>query len=294
MKKYVMKWVWLLSLIHISTLIRDKEAKVLTEKSTSLSLPAFTDTVVTIAINNIRDFELWSPNTPNVYYVENSLMESGVLLDHITQPMGFRWFSFDASNGFFINGENVKLMGANRHQDRVPYGNALSNDMHRQDMQLLKEMGANFLRNAHYPQAEEILRSADEMGFVVWEETPLVNEVTISEAHTENAMLMVKEMIKQHYNHPSIFIWAYMNEIYWAHRFKPEEELPARNAYTLELTQQLENLVREMDPYRYTAIAMHNYPLYDESGIGAIPMIAGWNLYQMCIRDRWGQSWGWS
>ncbi len=275
------------SKLQLTTLIRDKEAKVLTEKSTSLSLPAFTDTVVTIAINNIRDFELWSPNTPNVYYVENSLMESGVLLDHITQPMGFRWFSFDASNGFFINGENVKLMGANRHQDRVPYGNALSNDMHRQDMQLLKEMGANFLRNAHYPQAEEILRSADEMGFVVWEETPLVNEVTISEAHTENAMLMVKEMIKQHYNHPSIFIWAYMNEIYWAHRFKPEEELPARNAYTLELTQQLENLVREMDPYRYTAIAMHNYPLYDESGIGAIPMIAGWNLYHGWYYDEY-------
>lgn len=267
------------SKLQLKTLIRDKKAQVLTEKLTSISLPALSDTFITVPIKNIRNFDLWSPDNPNVYYVENTLMESGIVLDNITQPMGFRWFSFDPSNGFFINGENLKLMGANRHQDRVPFGNALTNDMHRQDMQILKDMGTNFLRNAHYPQVNEILRNADEMGFVVWEETPLVNEVTISEEHTENAKLMVKEMIKQHYNHPSIFIWAYMNEIYWAHRFKPEEELPARNAYTLELAQELENLVREMDPYRYTSIAMHNYPLYDESGIGSIPMIAGWNLY---------------
>lgn len=275
------------STLQLQTFVRDGEARLFAEKSTFISLPAFADSIVTIEINNNRNFKLWSPDHPNMYYVESTLSESGKITDNITQPLGFRWFRFDPDNGFFINGKNVKLMGANRHQDRVPYGNALSNDMHRQDIQLLKDMGANFLRNAHYPQSDEILKSADEMGFVVWEEIPLVNEVTISETHTENAVTMLKEMIKQHYNHPSVIIWAYMNEIYWAHRFKPEEELPARNTYTLELTQKLENIAREMDTYRYTAIAMHNYPLYDESGIGSIPMIAGWNLYHGWYYDEY-------
>lgn len=275
------------SALQLESFIRDKNGRLLAEKTTSVALPAFADSIVSVKINNIRDIELWSPDNPNVYSVKSTLSESGALLDNITQPLGFRWFRFDPADGFSINDKNVKLMGANRHQDRVPFGNALSNDMHRQDMRLLKEMGANFLRNAHYPQSDEVLKSADEMGFVVWEETPLVNEITISEAHTQNAVVMLKEMIKQHYNHPSVIIWAYMNEIYWAHRFKPEEELPARNAYTLELTQQLENIAREMDPYRYTAIAMHNYPLYDVSGIGSIPMISAWNLYHGWYYDEY-------
>ncbi|HMR19742.1 MAG TPA: glycoside hydrolase family 2 TIM barrel-domain containing protein, partial [Sphingobacterium sp.] len=127
--------------------------------------------------------------------------------------------------------------------------------------------------------AREVLDMADELGLVVWEEIPLVNEVTRNETYSEIAHQMLREMIKQHYNHPSIMIWAYMNEIYWAHRFKPEEELPSRNKYTIELARSLEKVCREMDPQRYTAMAMHNYPAYEETGIGDIPMIAGWNLY---------------
>lgn len=263
----------------LETLIKKNAESVLAEKRSNVTLEAASDMTFKVTFKEIENFELWSTENPVVYHLESSLQEKGKILDNLTQPLGFRWFHFDANEGFFLNGKSVKLMGANRHQDRIPYGNALSDDMHRQDMQLLKNMGANFLRNAHYPQATEILDNADQLGFVVWEEIPLVNEITIGEKHVQNAENMLKEMIKQHYNHPSIFIWAYMNEIYWAHRFKPEQELPARNKATLELVQHLENLTREADPYRYTAIAMHNYPLYNESGIGDIPMIAGWNLY---------------
>ncbi len=273
--------------LQLETFIKKDISSTIATKTTFVTINPDAEKVISVDLPNVKGYELWSPSNPNMYYVESHLKNGSELLDNLTQPLGFRWFSFTPEKGFFINGENVKLMGANRHQDRIPYGNALSDDMHRQDLQLLKEMGANFLRNAHYPQADEVLKTADELGFVVWEETPLVNEVTISEPHTENSVLMLKEMIKQHYNHPSIIIWAYMNEIYWAHRFKPEEELPARNEYTLQLTQQLENIVREMDPYRYTAIAMHNYPLYDESGIGSIPMIAGWNLYHGWYYDEY-------
>lgn len=273
--------------LSLETSIKKDIESVLAEKRSNVIVEASSDMIFKVTFKNVENFELWSTEKPVVYYVESSLKENGKTLDNLTQPLGFRWFSFDANKGFFLNGKNVKLIGANRHQDRIPYGNALSDDMHRQDMQLLKEMGANFLRNAHYPQATEILDNSDQLGFVVWEEIPLVNEVNVSEEHNQNAENMLKEMIKQHYNHPSIFIWAYMNEIYWAHRFKPEQEIPIRNKATLELTQRLENLTRQTDPYRYTAIAMHNYPLYDESGIGDIPMIAGWNLYHGWYYDKY-------
>ncbi|MFK8266599.1 glycoside hydrolase family 2 TIM barrel-domain containing protein [Capnocytophaga cynodegmi] len=273
--------------LSLETSIKKDTESVLAEKKSNVTIEASSNMIFKVTFKNVENFELWSTEKPVVYYVESSLKENGKTLDNLTQPLGFRWFSFDANKGFFLNEKNVKLIGANRHQDRIPYGNALSNDMHRQDMQLLKEMGANFLRNAHYPQATEILDNSDQLGFVVWEEIPLVNEVNVSEEHNQNAENMLKEMIKQHYNHPSIFIWAYMNEIYWAHRFKPEQEIPIRNKATLELTQRLENLTRQTDPYRYTAIAMHNYPLYDESGIGDIPMIAGWNLYHGWYYDKY-------
>ncbi|MFK8268559.1 glycoside hydrolase family 2 TIM barrel-domain containing protein [Capnocytophaga cynodegmi] len=273
--------------LSLETSIKKDTESLLAEKRSNVIVEASSDMIFKVTFKNVENFELWSTEKPVVYYVESSLKENGKTLDNLTQPLGFRWFSFDANKGFFLNGKNVKLIGANRHQDRIPYGNALSNDIHRQDMQLLKEMGANFLRNAHYPQATEILDNSDQLGFVVWEEIPLVNEVNVSEEHNQNAENMLKEMIKQHYNHPSIFIWAYMNEIYWAHRFKPEQEIPIRNKATLELTQRLENLTRQTDPHRYTAIAMHNYSLYDESGIGDIPMIAGWNLYHGWYYDKY-------
>lgn len=265
--------------LTLETVVRKDVASVLATKTTAVTIPASGDTVVTVTCSDVRNFDLWSPDHPALYYVESLLEQSGKRIDNLSQPLGFRWFRFDPEKGFFINGKNIKLMGANRHQDRIPYGNALSNDMHRQDLRLLKEMGGNFLRNAHYPQADEVLDQADRLGFAVWEEIPLVNEVTVGPQHAENATVMLKEMIKQHYNHPSVVIWAYMNEIYWAHRFKPQEEIAGRNRATLELARHLENVARELDPHRYTAMAMHNYPAYEETGLGDIPMIAGWNLY---------------
>lgn len=273
--------------LTIETIIQKNISSVLVRKISTVTVPALKNTIVEVTCSDIRDFDLWSPDDPAMYYVESLLFKSGELIDDLTQPLGFRWFHFDPEKGFFLNGQNLKLMGANRHQDRIPYGNALTNDMHKQDMQLLKDMGGNFLRTAHYPQATEILDNADQLGLLVWEEIPLVNEITISREHTENAEVMLREMIRQHYNHPSVIIWAYMNEIYWAHRFKPEEEIPSRNQATLELARKLEDITRELDPYRYTAMAMHNYPAYEETGLGDIPMIAGWNLYHGWYYDNY-------
>lgn len=227
----------------------------------------------------LSQIELWSPQNPYLYRVISQIEVNGRVIDEVNNPLGFRWFKFDPDEGFFLNGKPMKLMGANRHQDYWGDGNAISDEIHRSDMQLLKDMGANFIRLAHYPQAPAVLEAADELGLLVWEETPLVNEITLSEAHDENAEIMVKEMIRQHFNHPSIIMWGYMNEIYWAHRFLDEEVVDAHTAATLKLAQKLENIVRKEDPSRYTAMACHNYPLYETSKITDIPMIVSWNLY---------------
>lgn len=234
---------------------------------------------IIIESGQLKNVALWSPNNPNMYRVISRIEENGKVIDEVDNPLGFRWFQFDADQGFFLNGKALKLMGANRHQDYWGEGNALSDDLHRSDMQLLKDLGANFIRLAHYPQDPAILEAADELGLLVWEETPLVNEVTLSEAHDNNAEVMVKEMVRQNYNHPSIIMWGYMNEIYWAHRFLDEKVVDAHTEATLQLAKKLEKIVREEDPSRYTAMACHNYPLYASSGITEIPMIVSWNLY---------------
>lgn len=272
--------------VQLGTDIQSVDNRSLAAKQTIITLPPDTDTLINVLFNNVTGYQLWSTENPALYYVNSKIHTNGVLTDNVNEPLGFKWFRFDADKGFFLNDKHVKLMGANRHQDRIPYGNALSNDMHRQDMQLLKEMGANFLRTAHYPQTRTVLAEADKNGILVWEEIPLVNEVTISRQHDYNAKWMLKEMIKQHFNHPSIIIWAYMNEIYWFHRFKPENEIEDRNKSTIALAKELEQLVHTLDGKRYTAMAMHNYPAYEETNIGSIAQIAAWNLYHGWYYDK--------
>ena len=105
--------------------------------------------------------QLWSPDSPSLYSVKVSLKDvrGKVLKDETRVPLGVRWFSVDAQEGFKLNGEPLKLMGACRHQDQMPMGIALSDEMHRRDMQLLKDMGVNFVRLAHYPQDDAVLRA---------------------------------------------------------------------------------------------------------------------------------------
>ena len=259
--------------------IIDANGNSIYQRKQNFSLKPLEEKTTSFDSEKIKNIQLWSPKNPYVYRVVSKVIQNDVIIDQVDNPLGFRWFRFDANDGFFLNGQALKLMGANRHQDLWSKGNALSDDLHRRDMQLLKDMGANFIRLAHYPQDPAVLQAADELGLLVWEETPLVNEVTLTKAHDENSKLMVKEMVRQHFNHPSVIMWGYMNEIYWAHRFLDKEVVDAHTEATVKLAQELENLVRQEDPTRYTAMACHNYPLYESSKITEIPMIVSWNLY---------------
>lgn len=217
----------------------------------------------------------WSTDDPYLYSVRISIREGGKVIDEITQPLGFRWYKFDADKGFFLNGKHLNLRGVNRHQDFLGLGNALPNDYHVRDMQIIKDMGFNFVRLAHYPQDPAVLDACDRLGLVVWEETPLVNYITKSEAFTENSKSMVREMVRQHRNHPSIVLWGYMNEIYLRVPKGRDDLYPA----TVELAKKLNALAKTEDPTRTTTIALHGSELYNKYGLADVPDVVGWNLY---------------
>ncbi|GAB5536617.1 MAG: glycoside hydrolase family 2 TIM barrel-domain containing protein [Rubricoccaceae bacterium] len=219
---------------------------------------------------------LWTPETPHVYHVRTELVVDGAMRDVVTEPLGFRWMSVDA-DGFVLNGERRQWAGTNRHQDVEGYGNAVPDDLHRRDVQIVKNDGFDFLRLAHYPQDEAVLNETDRVGLAVWEEIPVVNVITMSDAFADNAEQRLVEMIRQHYNHPSIVIWGYMNEIL----LRIPDPMPDGYIEAVrQLAERLERVVEREDPTRVTAMAISfnevEYRIADASDIFAFNLYFGW------------------
>src|ERR1700755_32953 len=120
---------------------------------------------------------LWSPEEPYLYKVRTQVYEGERPLDAVENPLGFRWFSFDSEQGFYLNGRPYKLRGANRHQDYPAMGNAVPDEIQARDMQLIKELGMNCVLLAHYPQDQSVLDAADRLGLIVWEEIPVLRQI---------------------------------------------------------------------------------------------------------------------
>lgn len=232
----------------------------------------------------IKNPILWSPERPYLYKAITKLLDPNTnkVLDEIKTNVGLRYFSFDAEKGFFLNGKPTKLIGASRHQDFAKMGNAVPSALQVKDVEMLKEMGGNFLRVAHYPQDQAILDACDRLGILASVEIPVVNEITESEAFYNNCKAMQVEMIKQGYNHPSIIMWAYMNEVLLKMRYGNDPERKKTYLKSIEnLAQQLEDLTRKLDPSRYTLMSNHgDVNGYTNAGLTKIPMVVGWNLYQ--------------
>lgn len=225
--------------------------------------------------------QLWSPDSPVLYRVETLLLDKkGNLLDRRVTDTGIRTFGFDETGRFILNGEPLKLRGICRHQDMKPLGPALSDEMHRRDMMIAKDMGANFIRISHYPQDRAILEMADKLGLLVWEEIPVIDYVPDDPAYARNAEINLREMITQHYNHPSIVMWGYMNEILLKVPGDNNPEGQATVERTKTLINRLESVCRALDPTRMTTMAFHGSERYRTTGISNTPIINGWNLYQ--------------
>lgn len=228
--------------------------------------------------------QLWSPEMPTLYTLECLIIDKATrqTVDRVSHPVAFRHFSVDSEKGFMLNGKPYKLRGICRHQDQKPLGPALSDEMHRRDFRLMKDLGANFIRIAHYPQDDALLEMCDREGMLVWEEIPLVDIVTETPGYMECGEQNLREMICRHRNHPSVIIWGYMNEILiGANRIYTNPDDKAR---ALKRTQayaaRLDSIAKALDPSRLTATAFHGINEYNEVGLSNIPDIVGWNLYQ--------------
>ena len=164
---------------------------------------------------------LWNGRQdPFLYQAEVTLFRNGQMVDRVTQPLGLRFYRIDSDKGFFLNGKHLPLKGVCRHQDRSEVGNALRPQHHEEDAALMLEMGVNAVRLAHYPQATYFYDLMDKYGIVVWAEIPFVGPGGYNDkgfvdlpAFRANGKEQLKELIRQHYNHPSICVWGLFNEL---------------------------------------------------------------------------------
>lgn len=256
--------------------IVDARGQPVTERRTRATVAPDTVAQIEQTSDSIENPRLWSPNDPYLYRVYTEVRDtSGALFDRIDNPLGFRWFSA-SGEGFRLNGEPLPLKGTNRHQDYPGYGNALPDRFHRRDLRIINGMGFNFLRLAHYPQDPTVLDAADRRGLLLWEEIPVVNLITLSEAFTDNALRRLTEMIHQHYNHPSVAMWGYMNEIMLV---RPDPVPERYYEAILDLAQQLEARAQELDPHRLTATAQSFGEIYNGKGVSDVTDVLGMNLY---------------
>ena len=164
---------------------------------------------------------LWNGRQdPFLYQAEVTLFRNGQMVDRVTQQLGLRFYRIDPDKGFFLNRKHLPLQGVCRHQDRSEVGNALRPQHHEEDVALMLEMGVNAVRLAHYPQATYFYDLMDKNGIIVWAEIPFVGPGGYNDkgfvdlpAFRANGKEQLKELIRQHYNHPSICVWGLFNEL---------------------------------------------------------------------------------
>lgn len=194
----------------------------------------------------ITNPHLWNGvKDPYLYMVKAELFVNGEKTDEISTRFGCRNFVIDPDKGFILNGEVYPLRGVSRHQDRPEVGNALTYEMHKEDMDVICELGANTIRLAHYQHSQEFYDLCDERGMIVWAEIPYIT--THLAKGQDNTVSQMKELIIQNYNHPCIAVWGVSNEITGG---------GARDKGMIANHYVLNDLVHQMDPTRPTTLAV--------------------------------------
>lgn len=203
-----------------------------------------------VAINDfyIKTPQLWSTDHPNLYTVEASVItKEGVFTQ--TEKVGFRHFEFVKKGPFLLNGQRLLIRGTQRHEDAAGVAAAMTEEMIRKEMLMIKEMGANFIRLAHYQQSSIVLNLCDSLGILVWEEIPWCRGGLGGDVYKQQAHRMLKNLIEQHYNHAAVIIWGLGNENDWPGDF-PEFDKQKIRAFMAELN----DAAHQMDSSRKTAI----------------------------------------
>ncbi len=201
-----------------------------------------------IAAFRIATPDLWSPSSPNLYQCRITLTSPGG--EYVAQEtFGIRHTEWVDHGPFKLNGERLLLRGTHRHEDHAGYAAAMPDDLIDQEMHLIKDMGANFIRLAHYQQSRRVLDHCDRLGILVWEEIPWCRGGVGNDIFKEMARRMLRNMIAQHHNHPSVLLWGLGNENDWPTEY-PEINQPEIRAFLTELR----DLSHQLDPSRFTTI----------------------------------------
>ncbi len=218
---------------------------------------------------------------PYLYTCRVQVVANSEVTDSLDIPFGVRSFKTDPKKGFFLNDKPYPLHGVSRHQDRKGVGNAITREMHDEDMALIRELGANTIRLAHYQHDQYFYDLCDRYGMVVWAEIPYISEHMPD--GRENTISQMKELIEQNYNHASIVCWGVSNEITISTKDKKD---------MLDNHHVLNDLVHSTDPTRFTTLAC--YAMCGPFNRSAhITDVVSWNLYLgwyvpgMFLNDLW-------
>lgn len=228
---------------------------------------------------------LWHPDHPFLYEVRTEVLQGNRVVDETSSPLGFRWFSWTADKGFFLNGEHLYLLGANVHQDHAGWGDAVTNAGFERDVKMMKDAGFNFIRGSHYPHDPAFAQACDRLGMLLWSENAFwgiggfrPDGYWNSSAYPPNAedqpefdasvRQQLREMIRIHRNHPSIVAWSMGNEDF----FSQASVMPRVKQFLGELV----SYSHELDPSRPAAIGGAQRPL-DAGRIDLVGDIAGYN-----------------
>ncbi len=219
----------------------------------------------------ISNPHLWDGlRDPYLYTLRVTVYAKGEFADQVDQFIGFRFIEIHPKKGFFLNGSSYPVYGVCRHQDRVEKGWAITKEEQEEDLQLIKEMGARGVRLAHYQHSDYFYHLCDTRGLLVWAEIALVNKVSFSQAFLDNTSNMLIELIRQNYNHPSIFTWGLCNEL---GIFQFRNPAP--------VVRKLNYLAKKEDPIRPTTLAIipqakFRGKLHHISDIVGINVYPGW------------------
>jgi len=233
------------SKLKLEVEITDNQGKLI--NSTKKVMDVFSGEI-TVFSSTIKKPTLWSPAQPNLYTCKATIStESGT--QTVTEKFGFRNYEFVEKGPFLLNGSRLPIRGTHRHEDHAGVGAAMTEAQIRQEMVLIKEMGANFIRLAHYQQSPIVLDLCDSLGIMVWEEIPWCRGGLGGETYKNQARRMLTNMINQHLNHPAIILWGLGNENDWAGDF-PEFDQKKIHDFMSELNA----LSHQLDPTRKTSI----------------------------------------
>jgi beta-galactosidase len=230
-----------------NVIVKDATGKIVASGKYTVSSPAFQGKY-SLSKLRIAKPKVWSTAFPNLYTVQITATANSQTFTQ-TEKIGFRNFEFTPHGPFTLNGKRLLLRGTHRHEDHAGVGAAMTEAMMRQEMQLMKDMGVNFIRLGHYQQSRIVLNLCDSLGILVWEEEPWCRGGLGGSAYQQQAQQMMTNMIEQHYNHPSIILWGLGNENDW------EGDFPEFDKEKIRTFMKAQNdLAHKLDPSRMTSI----------------------------------------